>query len=225
MFSTDVATREQLPPLSIEAAMNITKNTIEFIENGMAGTALAKMRVEMIDKPLVDRWREMITILLRTQAHCIIPFGYPPSEQGLVAFNNGYAQLLANHPRKEELKSLEKVKWQLLLQKVFSTKPGRPLSLDEARGLTAMVAARVQTPGFLKRLDKLKEIDAQKAQDDATELIMQEQMSIMRDYDYEGDGGYVQMHYALMEHMGDQQVTFNLVSTTTNVFRYLGMTL
>jgi hypothetical protein len=158
--------------------------------------------IATVNKPLVERWQIFLSIILPLQLQVLESNGLPNDQSSLSLFNEMY---LAHAKNSKELFELNKKKWLFLYEKAFRVKEYKEITLEEAQSLIASLDAAMTSDEFLTQIDeaiKGKNTLLEKRQA-LLSVLFPLHMSVMEEYGFTGEAGYVQAQRSLMDYYSD----------------------
>ena len=223
--------------VTADTASHVQRTILLLLENGQPGKGLDQILVEA-ERPLSERWEQMISIFLTTQVHAIMPFGFTSDEPGLTAYTQSLQRLLTNDVVVQaEVRDLGKQIWEVMLRRAFAVEHGEPLELTTAREIVTKVSFLMQSPAFLDRVKTEVAVAVDALSSSATEhelfdakrkvlsrMLPEAFMEVIVDFDYIGESGYVQMQAALFDHMMDQTISHLMAAASQQVMTAAGVT-
>lgn len=219
---------EGQPALSMDMALSVANATHSQIDRGLQGQALEQLQTQA-GAPLADRWNGMLQLFMTTTVNNIVPLGFSADQQGIMAYNQQFSTLIASGGEQtNELRGLNKKIWELMLLKAFNAKLGDPITLHQAREIQAKISARLLSPDFHDRVDKVvgefgaSATEAEKHSKLLT-LIMDGQMEIISEHSYDGEEGFVRFQAQLMEHSQDSIIQSS-AAAVVSVYERAGLT-
>ena len=232
-FAGAVATPAAPPSeLTAEDALQASKRMLSQFERGVPGMTLAQTFAAggpMAEQPLPEKWKAMMTIYLQTQLQEAVPLGFTMDQEGLQGFNAQMARLMMDSTDGPALQAASRGIWKVVLQKAFDVEY-EPMALSAAREFISKVSAYMQSEEFLEEIDEqMKRLGADVTDEGKhstlLESIMLAQMTVMQEFDFAGEAGYVTLQAGLMEHATDVQIQYNTMAMTMAVFQRAGLQL
>ena len=219
-----------------ETAMNVQNTILLMMDNGQPGKSLDAV-LAAADQPLSERWEEMITIFLRTQAYAIMPFGFTSDQAGLAAYTQSlHTLMMAEEETQEEVRALGGQIWKVMLTRAFAVEAGPPLDIETARAIVTKVSFLLQSTEFLDRVrtETAVAVDGLSSSATKDETFMAKRKVLQRmlpeafievivDFDYIGETGYIQMQASLFDHMMDQTISSNMAAASAQVMHAAGV--
>ena len=223
--------------VTADTARHVQRTILLLLENGQPGKGLDQILVEA-ERPLSERWEQMISIFLTTQVHAIMPFGFTSDEPGLTAYTQSLQRLLtADVVVQAEVRDLGKQIWEVMLRRAFAVEQGEPLELTTAREIVTKVSFLMQSPAFLDSVKTEVAVAVDALSSSATEhelfdakrkvlsrMLPEAFIEVIVDFDYIGESGYVQMQAALFDHMMDQTISHLMAAASQQVMTAAGVT-
>eukprot|EP00041_Stephanoeca_diplocostata_P033406 m.1103382 g.1103382 ORF g.1103382 m.1103382 type:complete len:305 (-) comp24331_c2_seq12:2068-2982(-) len=232
-FSTET------PSLTFEDHMEISENHLELLMNDKKafGKSLNAIRTNTDPKiNIMEKWQAAMQVFMASHVHCFVPYGFSGDVQGLQAYQLAFEDVSKNHDNGSELESLNKRKWEVLVEKAFGfhIKDDDIMSLEQARHITGMLGMRMQSEEFLSAVEKnigaldlstdKQQADIQKQQV-LVSLLAPLQKEVGENFSYTGDEGYIRMQTGLVKWQSDDQIAYNTATATMAVFRRAGITI
>lgn len=157
---------------------------------------------------LLDRWQQMLEILLGAQMGCAAVYGFKADQQGLALFNNQHIEMMQNEA---QLKRLNEEKWDYLLKTVFNLDKRVEITLEQARQVVKAVAEAIESEPFLVRVEQLmKQMPGQatliERRKELLSLLFPLIINVISRYGFEGEDGYLHYQRALMDFYQDQEI-------------------
>jgi len=168
--------------------------------------ALEKIRNS--DTSLINRWQNLLEVVLPAQVEVIKSLGFSEDQSGLSNYNE---QFMKRAVEDQALRDLNEEKWSFLLEIAFGVKQQRKISLQDAQNLIEEIATAMTSEEFLQEVDQVVEKIDQKApmvvkRQTILAVLQPLHLSIMAKHGFEGEEGYVQAQRALVDYYYDPVV-------------------
>lgn len=240
IHTTNAARNDAEPPpqLEVDDMLDIHKQVIRLMKNPatMFAKQLATFREHLVDKPIIFRWQSVIAVWMGSVLHIAVTYGYPNEQKGVEQFMQAYENLSRNDPRRDELTAATKERWNFLFKQGLGMDiDDQYMPLEEARTIVKEQCMRMQDDAFLKTVeDEMTRVQGNAGsmpeeqvmamrQEALLGLLQPLQMGVYAEHGFEGDKGFITMQAALLNHHGDDQITYNTAVATTIVFQRAGM--
>jgi len=241
-----------VPVLDTVMARGILSTTNFYLDHGITKTILLsiakdKSTGEIDTKLLVPRWQKMMEAFFGCQVHVLAGLGYHPSEEGLRAYNENLAQLMAtsNPKDQDDLRVMSRDVWRKTLAKSFEVEfeETSELSLMQARELMHKIGLKMNDEAFLSYVKStLGEADANSDDSKSSPMdilkrkhtTMQETLiehvylggepSVLEEAGFEkSEIGYVSLQIAMAEHQHDPLIAQYLGGGMMKVMEAAGL--
>ena len=212
---SDMPTHSPLP-FTMPQAIGVAETCLLYLDHGHPGRLLDDVQNSSSNGASVaTRWRELNQVLVQTQVHAVVPFGYAPDASGLQQYYQSVAQQVFMPERSDDVVELLRLNgeiWDTMLQRGFGLKRV-VFDVDQARHVASRVAGGMQDPELLARIEKEHESNWSKltSAEEQTEL-MDQLCDFLKPCWIaalgaasvpglgEGDDGWVQLQAAINEH-------------------------
>lgn len=154
------------PPPSItpEAGLAAQDAMKLIIEHGIGKQHLEHIAAQKENKPLVDRWQQMVAVYLQTQIAVIALLGYHPNEHGIAMYTQQLMSSFKSSPDadlQERFRISGRDTYRLVLGTAFNLpnlleerEENGELDIAEARSLMHKVSVKMQSPEVLESVAK-----------------------------------------------------------------------
>lgn len=196
----------------------------ETINRRYSKEMLLEMQSEMIDKIqfqeqslltireskalIMEKWQNFLQVILPIQLEVIDRYGFGEGQVALSLFNEAYANQAATS---RDLQELNRKKWTYLFEKAFNVSKVNDTSLEQIRQLIADIAEAMTSKQFLEQIDGITtSFSEDKSLVQKRQAILKAlfplHMSIMEQYGFKGETGYVHAQRAIMDYYYDSQI-------------------
>lgn len=174
-------------------------------------------------EPIVNRWQQLLDILLPIQLEVATECGFKNDQLGLMEFNKLLMEKQIIHPI---LSSLNEQKWDYIFNMGFGiTNTNAPkFSLEQAQNLINDMTKEITQEVFLIKIDTtmsklpLHSSMVEKRQA-LLSLLLPLQVSVMEKYGFTGDTGYVLAQKALFEYYNDPVIMKSFSYAQETIFK------
>lgn len=137
-------------------AIGVAETCLLYLDHGHPGRLLDDVQQSASrGASVATRWRELNQVLVQTQVHAVVPFGYAPDASGLQQYYQNVAQEVFKPERSDEVAELLRLNgeiWDTMLQRGFAVKRVE-FSVEQARHVASRVAGAMQNPDLLARVE------------------------------------------------------------------------
>ena len=170
---------------------------------------------------LVEKWQDLLQLILSVQMEAIKPYNLGERQAALSRFGEEYARGAAESVL---LAEMNKKKWLYLFEKAFGVAEFEEISLVKAQELIAHIGEEMTAEPFLKKIDEAvislppnaSLFERRKA---VLKVLIPLHLSVMAQYGFEGDRGYIQAQRAIMDYYHDPLIAQVAAQAQSIVFK------
>lgn len=236
--ASDERSDGRLPSLTLHQAVNCQRLVAETLSDDDLKEKLAVSRsgAHSSGHDLVARWQRVLTIVQMVKSEAISRHGFPATAHGLLQYETQLARLIVSKGQldaeeqllREELSTLLCQSWTLVLERAFGVSGFRQISLAEARTIAAHLDRASANEDFLRRVDESlrtvgESTSRTKRHATVLDMVVPLHTSVLSQYGFPGESGYLAFMAALMEHVIDETVAHRLLSASEVVFKRAGL--
>lgn len=179
------------------------------------------IRIRESDATLIEKWHQLLNIIVPIQIKTIRQHGYEASEKGFATYQQKLNETINQNPT---LKKLHDDKWIYLFQTIFGFSKIETISLETAQKITREIADAMTEETFLQKIDQiassLKEGPLLQRHKLLLDIILPVQIKIIETYGMMGEEGYIQSQRAIMDHAFDPQIIADAQRAQNALFKH-----